>query len=329
MRAQNPSGDYLYNTVLNNAPGNFSINANTSTSYIVNNLGTFNIAVLQNLSFASTSAGFNEGGGSLNVPGNYYVGGSPTTANGDGFLNVSGGSVIVNGTLKIWNSSTALTLNGGSITTGILDTTGVPANLHWTSGSLTINGSNPIIDTAASAPFGSTFNIGSAMTFTVAGGNNELIGVNSTASVTQTGGTHIVTGGMSLGIAAGGSGVLSGTGNYSLSGTGNLTAPTETVGVAGTSMFNQSGGTNTVTTLAIGSQSTSFGTYQLLTAGNVTITGAAYVGESGNGTFVQTAGTSSFQELDLATDSGGVGTAYFTGGSSNVTGNVGVGGSGV
>ncbi len=83
-------------------------------------------------------------------------------------------------------------------------------------------------------------------------------------------------------------------GSYSLGGSGRLLAPTEYVGYAATGMFTQSGGSKTMTGfLILGNNPSSSGTYTLTSSGSLRRSSAPweYVGLSGSGSFIQSAGT--------------------------------------
>ena len=82
-----------------------------------------------------------------NTSGSVYVGGSDTADQGSGAIIINNGTVTVGGILKIWNpsdsSTTAtVTLAGGTLNAGTLDTTSTPANFVWTGGTLNITSSD-------------------------------------------------------------------------------------------------------------------------------------------------------------------------------------------
>ena len=83
----------------------------------------------------------------------------------------------------------------------------------------------------------------------------EYVAYSGTGNFTQSGGTNTIPGALYLGYSAGSSGT------YSLSGSGLLSAPNEYVGYSSsaTALFQQTGGTNSVRCLSIGSS----GRYQL------------------------------------------------------------------
>ena len=93
----------------------------------------------------------------------------------------------------------------------------------------------------------------------------EYVGYSGTGSFTQTGGTNAVASDLYLGYNAGSSGT------YNLGGSGQLSAASEYVGytAGATALFQQTGGTNTVSNLSIGSG----GTY-LLAGGTLQVNGS-------------------------------------------------------
>ena len=317
------STESLGGSLINNTAGVVNLNASVTSSYTINNGGTFNVAGGQTLSFTAAASGFNQTAGVLNAPGNYYVGGNASNATSYGYLNVSSGLVTVGGTLKVWSTSGAapLTLNGGSITAGVLDTNGAPANFRWNSGTLTINGSNPVVESASTSPFGPSLTLASGMNFVVAAGNSELVGLNNTGVINQIGGTNTVSAALNFGVNT------AGVGSYLLTNTGSLSVTTnENIGVAGQGNFNQTGGTNTVPTLAIANQVGAIGLYTLSSTGSLNATVGEYIGQGGQGTFNQTGGSQTIQEMGLGTTHGGLGTANLQAGTTTVIGGVGVGG---
>ena len=141
----------------------------------------------------------------------------------------------------------------------------------------------------------------------------------------QSGGTNTIaagTGYLDVGVFS------DATGTYNLSNTGALVANTpEYIGDIGVGFFNQNGGSNTINNLGVnlylgysqfGNGSTS-GTYTLM-AGNLTVTAAAglgseYVGYNHSGTFNQSGGTNTTQQLSLGRAAGSSGMYTLSGGS--------------
>jgi hypothetical protein len=142
---------------------------------------------------------------------------------------------------------------------------------------------------------------------------DEIVGHIGTGFFNQSGGTNTVNGenGLFLGFNSGS------TGTYSLSGSGTLAANNnEQVGFSGVGNFNQSGGINTINSsyaLILGGNSGATGTYVL--SGSGTLTGAAneYVGNNGIGSFNQTGGTNTTNELDVGYNVGAIGTYRLSG----------------
>ena len=181
-------------------------------------------------------------------------------------------------------------------------------------------------------------------------GGSEFIGISGTATFTQNCGTNAIFGNSSIKVPSGlwgpaynnMSGALllgwyggftrnagyygNGVGTYNLNGgllTGSSTSNAtnlnglEAIGMAGTGIFNQTGGTNIATSiLYVGgapSNSTAFlkqyyslpgnnpayGTYSL-SGGSLSGLGGEYVGTAGTGIFTQTAGTNVTTTISLA-----------------------------
>lgn len=159
----------------------------------------------------------------------------------------------------------------------------------------------------------------------------EYVGYSGNATFTQNGGTNTVTGaanGLTLGFNSGSNGTYNqnaGTnmmsylylgynsgsnGTYNLNNTGSLSAGYEYVGYAGTGIFNQSGGTNTLSGdlhLGVGSYIGSSGTYNL-NAGSLSVGGNIVgIGTStfniGNGTLTVGGGNGSINVGNFVLDS--------------------------
>ena len=103
-------------------------------------------------------------------------------------------------------------------------------------------------------------------------------------------------------------GVSSANNFYNLSGTGYLDTSGESIGVSGTGIFNQTGGTNLTNTgynvyplsiLTLGVNSGGNGTYNL-SSGTLTADGEQ-IGSAGTGTFNQTGGTNNVGSLGTLT----------------------------
>jgi outer membrane autotransporter protein len=158
-------------------------------------------------------------------------------------------------------------------------------------------------------------------------GNNASIGVSGRGTFTQSGGSHSVAVDLILGDNSGSQGT------YNLSGGSLLLAATFApstayVGNSGTGIFNQSGGTNTVTgDLILGNSSRGIGIYNL-GGGSLLITGPvgsgnANIGYSGIGVFYQTGGTHTVTgAMTLAVNPGSQGFYNLSGGTLTVDNNI-------
>jgi hypothetical protein len=233
-------------------------------------------------------------------------------------LTVSGYEMVADSGVAIFNQSGGTnTINGenGLIVGQSLGSTGT--YLLSNSGSLTVTTANE------------TIGVSGVGIFNQSGGSNSIgsclyIGNNSGSS-----GTYILSGGS----ATVGSALLMGsntgsTGTFILSGTGSLAVEgDELIGFyGGVGVFNQTGGTNSVTgsnLLFIGYANNSAGTYTL-SGGLLSASGNEYVGYDAPGTFTQTGGTNSITNAYLTVGSfvGSTGTYSLSGsGQLSVTGN--------
>ncbi len=134
----------------------------------------------------------------------------------------------------------------------------------------------------------------------------EYVGADGVGTFLQTGGTNTVSGSLRVG--------NDGEGTYELSEPdplvpAQLLANREYVGNFGIGTFRQTGGTNTIdTSLRIGYEAGSLGTYELSGDGLLTVNGVT-VGNLGIGTFTQTGGTSELNNgLTLGAEGGSDGT---------------------
>lgn len=206
-----------------------------------NNSGTLGLGSFLNISGGTTLLS-----GSLNVGYN---------SSGLGTVNLTGGDTHVAGTLLVGNAALAggtVTLGGGSLTAG--GETIAEAGAGWFTQDHA-NSSN-LVGTLALAVQASSLG-----QYTLNGGllaaANETIGAAGQGWFVQNGGTNNVAQDLRIGTELGGAGV------YVLSG-GNLTAHNEYVGDLGVGQISQIGGTNTVTgTLTIGPASGGYGNYEM------------------------------------------------------------------
>ena len=185
------------------------------------------------------------------------------------------------------------------------------------------------------------FNMESAGHYTLGGGTltvgggYEWIGFLGTATFTQTGGMHAVSGSLNLGAYSDGSGSYTlGGGTLAVGAPGSTDF--ESIGFYGPGAFTQTGGTHTVTgCLALAMLSGYSGTYTLgsgaLTVGTSASAGSENLGVEGTGTFTQSGGTHTvYGTLDLGDNSGSKGAYTLSGGTLGLTGseNIGVAGHG-
>ena len=223
-----------------------------------------------------------------------------------------------------------LTQSGGTNSTWSLTLTLFPGS----SGTYNLNGGLLVVQVALSQGNGTaTFNFGGGTLDTIYGFssslNMNLTGNGGNATVDTTGGTigltGNLTGGGGLTVVGPSTLTLSGT-NSSFSGpltinggtlqvpSGALTTPSLFVASSGTATVAHSGGSVSVTTLYVGTNSNNNGTY-LLSGSAALSAGTECVGFSGNGVFTQTGGTNTISnELVLGNNAGASGTYNLFGG---------------
>ncbi|MGA2231424.1 MAG: hypothetical protein ABSH22_11040, partial [Tepidisphaeraceae bacterium] len=158
----------------------------------------------------------------------------------------------------------------------------------------------------------STFTLIQSASGTAMIAGNEYIGTTTTGDFyNQSAGTNNITNALIIGSLS-----TSSNNTYTLSGTGALSSLIEDVGYAGSGIITQSAGTNTVSGLSLGTQSTGNGQYTLnaVNTGTGTLTAAnESIGDSGTGAFVQNAGTNSVS-TELLVANNGNGTYTLNGG---------------
>jgi hypothetical protein len=96
---------------------------------------------LDSLDTSGDPSRFNWTGGYLTISGSNGLNIGPASSFGNSFTLDPSRSLTVANTLSV-SPGGSLVLNGGTLTTGSLDTGGVPAGFHWTAGALTMTGSN-------------------------------------------------------------------------------------------------------------------------------------------------------------------------------------------
>ena len=214
----------------------------------------------------------------------------------------------------------AVTMDGGSTITSVLFGSPLPVNIGSQPNSsallliqggsqLLVKGNDVILGGDATASGELTLDDTSSVT-----AKDETVGDLGTGVFNQNGGTNSINGTLSLGDKAGASG------DYELKGTGILTANDEVIGFRGTGDFTQNSGTQSLNgiigDLTLGSAAGGSGQYTLGGAGNDVTAGNEVIGDSGEGTFFQSAGSDNKigGALTLGKSNGGTGTYDMTGG---------------
>lgn len=137
--------------------------------------------------------------------------------------------------------------------------------------------------------------------------NKEYIGSGGTGTFTQNGGTHSVSDYLRIGSYYPKLFFYGGVGSYNLN-DGSLSANRENIGDWGIGTFIQSGGTNTVNGLGIGTgDSDGTGNY-ILSGGSLSARSESIAGPLHIGTFTQSGGTNTMDGLTIGTGASDVGT---------------------
>jgi outer membrane autotransporter protein len=292
-------------------------NTVANTLLLGNNLGSSGTYNLSGGSLSTNSAvignggtgTFTQTGGTNTQSGNLVLG---VSSGGSGTYNQSGGSNTVAGIFFLgYNSGSSGTYNlsGGSLSAGFgfVGYQGVGV-FNQSGGTVTISNN---LQLGYSAGSSGTYNQSGGSLFT----STLYVGKSGSGIFNQSGGSTTIertsaVSGLYLGYYPGSSGT------YNLSG-GSLSAPAETIGVltGGVGVFNQSGGTNTVTdALTLGFRSGSNGTYNL--SGGSLVSDFETVGYQGLGTFNQNGGSNTLTgDLTLGDWTSGNGTYNLSGGS--------------
>lgn len=310
-------------------------NALTTDLKVVNSLnvdatGGGSVELVINQDILSTSyinVGLN-GNGTITQTGGinkYTPGGEPNTT-----VNL-GVSSTGHGTYNLYNGEYgAYQLKIGEYGTGTFNMTGGSAHNEYLSignngtfnlsgGSLTISemgiGNNGVFNqTGGDASFTGSVSTMINGTYNLIGGNRVDFNTYLGGTFNHYGGSHTTIVGL----------ILSKGGTYNLSGTGSLTGGTggygDVIGFDGIGTFNQSGGTNTTSSLSLGggvrfsgmSNGNGDGTYNL-SNGNLSA-GSEVIGYDGIGTFNQTGGTNYSSSLSVAENAGSNGTYYLSSG---------------
>jgi hypothetical protein len=272
--------------------------------------------------YGSTGTYILSGTGSLSVDGGEYIGGPD---GGLGIFTQSGGTNTVNGGAFFVGYQAGNELAGGGtykLSGGTLATSAQFAGEYvgyLSAGTFIQSGGlNTINDAHLTVGDGRVGSYVLSGVGSLAVTGDEIVGYFGLATFNQSGGTNTINQAPGLGGAL----VLgdSGTGTYTLSGTGSLSvAGNEDIGLGGTGIFNQSGGTNTSnSSLYVGDFT---GTYSLSGSGLLSA-GTEYVGSGGTGIFNQSGGTNATSGLYVGDGRPSTGTYTLSGtGSLIVTGN--------
>ncbi len=331
-------------------------NSGSSGSYNLSGSGSLSVSGAEYIGYSGTGT-FTQTGGTHTVGQSLYLGynsgssGSYTLSGGQltagevrfgsgagtrmfqlsgGTLSVSRGFDVTNGTLNGAGGAGVFNATGGIVNLG----GGTLAN----TGQLTLNGSpstlvifptgfNPATQLAGYVNPGVTAYRGSTIVIpagtSIVGGATTLQDPVDVAGslTTSSGGSLALTKGISVsGVAQvarlytdGFHSQVTGSGSLSVSGT-------EYLGYNGSGTFTQTGGTHTVgSTLFLGYNPGSSGSYNLSGSGRLSVSGTDYVGYDGTGTFTQTGGTHAVQSLYLGYYSGSSG-SYSPSGSYSLSG---------
>lgn len=338
----------LYLGVVSTSTGNYTLNTG----------GTLNTAGTR-VGFAGTGT-FTQNGGAHNITGVLQLGAANS---GSGTYNLNGGTLTTSSVSNNSNNSGSSTFNfnGGTLRPNVSTTTFFgplnTANVQAGGALIDTNGFNvtasqPLIHAAA---LGATADGGLQK---LGAGTLTLTGVS-----TYTGPTFALAGTLEVGnggkiqnsflqVPAGGTFLLSPGGTYdagsavylnvggtagALPSTVNQTGGTMTTvatdlgNIAGnTAVFNQSGGTNTVSTqITVGLNTGAVGTYNLSGTGVLNSPSLTLVGVSTTGFFNQTGGTNNSNQTNIGHNPTGNGTYVLSGGQLNASSYFAVGASGI
>jgi hypothetical protein len=260
--------------------------------------GTLTLAGTTNIGCKGTGT-FIQDGGTHTVAGDLGTGQGNSS---NGYYELNGGMLSVGGAERIGVSGTGMfKQTGGSHKIGI-DL--VLANNTGSTGSYNLQGGELKVG------FDPAGNPTEAYTF---------VGMNGIGTFTQTGGTHTISGGLTLGQEAGGQGIYNlNTGTSGEPNNGSLSVGNhEHIGFAGKGTFTQGAGIHTIAgDLVLGNDATGEGTFNL-NGGTVSVASSVYVGWDGSGLFNQSGGDVTTRDLFLGFGTSGNGT-YIMGGTSSL-----------
>ncbi len=299
--------------------GTNSVSGDQNPGIAVGKSGTYNLSgsgLLSATSPEQISGAFQQTGGT-NTAGYVSLNGGRYLLSA-GMLEINGGLQTASGTLNGGGGSAVIVAGSSSL----VDLSGSVVNTASTSLTLGPNslvivppGFNPATAFQTYSNPGLTHTLGTTLTVSAGTGFG---GWGTVADAVFCQGTITATIGGAINLANGLT--LSGTGQVALgqgtitvndlaSGMGgqSLAAGFLVVGSPGTGSFTQSAGTNSLSSLYIGNNASSSGTYNL-TGGGLNLGNYEIIGESGTGRFMQSGGTNSvFGAVLLGNNSGGSG----------------------
>ncbi len=246
---------------------------------------------------------------------------------------------VVSGNWSVGNNWSASSATG--VDNGAIPTTSEPVRIVFTDGTprtVTYDVNAPVIgllsiDLSGADSNAATFFVPNNNNLTAAaifvGGYSGTAATSGRGALTQSAGTLATTNGTDLVVGYG----ADSSGTYTMSGGAFSASQNEFVGYSGTGVFNQSGGTNTVSSTTaffeVGDNVGATGTYNLSGTGTLTSNSSEYVGYFGGGNFNQTGGTNTTpQNLTLGVVAGSTGSYSISAGSLTVGNNLVVGSAG-
>jgi hypothetical protein len=190
-------------------------------------------------------------GGSAVAFSSMYVGGRSSAAGGAGVVNINGGTVQVNGEVRIWDTTgTAVNLSSGTLMAGSLNTSGNTARFNWTGGTLRITGAAPFNSTAAA----NNLTVGDGKSLLVANTTNMPAG----SSIDVVGSGFFSTGSLS------GGGALTSDGSYIFVGSDDTTTTYDGSITGAGGLAKQGAGTLTLVNTRIDKLSINAGSIRML-----------------------------------------------------------------
>ena len=315
------SGSYfLTSGLLNNSGNGEFLGSSSLSNAIVYDTGSLGTGLFQQTGGTNSTNFVWIGNGS-----SYQYGGGTLQLNSPGGLQVMSGGTL-NGNNAVTNlyvpANSILDLSGSLVNTGSMTVT-VAANSMVITPSAGFN-PNPNGTFLSYTNLGLTHTLGTTLSV-AAGQSLSFPGVIVDPVNVQ--GSFVDPGADNNGLFLTGGLTISGTGNVNVgydgavvtSGSGSgmtggmLGGASHYVGMTGSGVFSQTGGTNTVTGLILGYNSGSNGTYRLSSPGLLS-NNYEYIGEYGTGNFVQTGGTNSSSQIYFGMYGNSIGSGTLSGG---------------